>query len=70
MDASCEPWRHNRLHEHYDNRMCVVQEGNGWHRERCKVCGAEYLQTHAWKIHRDKVVVDTDISTVLASLSV
>ena len=67
---NCEPWRHNRLHEQYDDRMCVVQEGNGWHRERCKVCGAEYLQAHAWKIHRDKVNVDIDTSLLFSKVKV
>ena len=50
----CSPMDHNRLHESYDGRMAVIQVGNGWHRERCKVCGTEFLQAHAWKLKDDE----------------
>lgn len=45
-EHGCQPHRHNRYSEHYDGRIEITKETSAWRLERCRVCGAVFIQMY------------------------
>lgn len=44
---SCHPESHNRFSPRYSGSMEIIRIEAGGHRERCSICGQEFLQLYS-----------------------